>query len=112
MQSTNWQKDHIHVLRDKTARENDTIYIAKNISQFNEKRCGYGTFEYRKDRVLTKNGYSKSKWELPEFFKDTNISYHSERSWKDTYFQSAAKGQEFVIDVTPEIYAWIKEILA
>ena len=53
---------------------------------------------------------SKGKWDLPEFFKDVAISYHPQ-PWKDGYFQSADKGQEFVLDATPKIIDWAKHII-
>ncbi len=108
----NWQKDHVHVIRGQNASDKDTVYIARKQSQFNKDKKGYGVFTFDEKRVLTKKGLTKSKWDLPEFFKDTNISYHSEKSWKEDYFQSAAKGQEFVVDVTPEIHNWLMDILS
>ena len=59
---------------------------------------GCGTFKYSEKIVLTKEGQTRSRWLLPECFRNYKISYHSENSWKDDYFQSAAKGQEFVVD--------------
>ncbi len=108
----NWQQDHVHVVRGQNASDKDTVYIAREKSQFNENNKGYGVFEFHEKRVLTQEGLTKSKWDLPDFFKNTNISYHSKNSWKDGYFQSAAKGQEFVVDVTPEIYDWLIDILS
>ena len=37
--------------------------------------CGsrFGTFNYDDKYRLTKLGYSKTSWELPEFFKNANI---------------------------------------
>ncbi len=106
-----WQQDHVHVVRGQSASDKDTIYIAREFSQFDKNNKGYGVFHFDEKRVLTKDGYSKSRWNLPDFFKNTTISYHSENSWKGDYFQSAAKGQEFVVDVTPEILNWLIDIL-
>ena len=52
---------------------------------------------YKYYLVLTKEGYSRSKWELPNFFRNAIISWHNENNWRDDYFQSVARGQEFVI---------------
>ncbi len=108
----NWQQDHVHVVRGQNASDKDTIYIAREKSQFDNTKNGYGVFTFDNKRVLTKGGHTKSKWDLPDFFKATNISYHSQNSWKNGYFQSAAKGQEFVVDVTPDIYKWVIDILS
>lgn len=72
---------------------------------------GYGTFKVSKDLVLTKDGYSRSRWELPECLNRADMSYHDESNRKKDYFQSAMIGQEFVMDSTPEIEKWILSIV-
>lgn len=69
---------------------------------------GYGVLDYRIDRVLTKNGYTRGRWDLPDFFRDVKIS-HNPNPWKNGYFQSAGIGQEFIMDATPDIQEWIKK---
>jgi hypothetical protein len=54
---------------------------------------------------LTKKGLSRSKWDLPDYFRDAGISYHK-NSWKNGYFQSVGKGQEFVIKDNKKIEEW------
>jgi len=65
---------------------------------------------------LTKKGYSRSKWDLPDFFKNVSISYHSKNSWEKDYFQSAHIGQEFVVEDSKSEYNtkvenWAKRII-
>lgn len=108
---SNWMKYHPHVARGSNASKNDYIYIAKENLSLNPTLKGYGTFKYNDEVKLTKEGYSRSRWKLPDFFKETSISYHSDKSWREKYFQSAAKGQEFVIDCTEKINEWAKELI-
>ena len=61
------------------------------------------------DIVLTKEGYSRSRWDFPEAMRGIPIS-HNPYGWKSDYFQSAAIGQEFVMDGTPAVMDWIKKI--
>jgi hypothetical protein len=63
--------------------------------------------------VLTKKGMSSSRWILPDFLRNIKISYHSEKSWKDGYFQSAGRGQEFVFSTNEknEILNWISDLI-
>ena len=61
---------------------------------------------------LTKEGQTRSRWLLPEYFRNYKISYHSENSWKDDYFQSAAKGQEFVVDGDENLEKWLKSLFS
>lgn len=58
---------------------------------------GAACLSFHEDLILSKKGMTKSKWDLPNVFREVQISYHSENSFKEDYFQSAAKGQEFVI---------------
>ena len=54
---------------------------------------------------------SRSKWNLPDIFRGLSITYHTNNSWKDGYFQSAARGQEFVIEENIPITNWAQNII-
>lgn len=106
-----WLKEHPHIGDKKDRNEEiNEIFLPTDKLSFMPNVNGCGLLNYRKDRVLTKDGMSKGKWDLPEFFKDVKISYHP-HPWKDGYFKSADKGQEFVLDATPEIIDWAKHII-
>ncbi|WP_234124912.1 Nmad3 family putative nucleotide modification protein [Clostridium hydrogenum] len=107
----NWYDNHPHARRRDYARDNDYIYIAADKLSFDEKLNGYGIFKYDEALMLTKKGLSKSKWALPDIFKKVDITYHSKNSWKNGYFQSAAKGQEFIVDCNEEISKWVKILI-
>jgi len=87
------------------------IYQAKEKLSFDENIKGYGVFNYDDSLVLTKDNYSRSRWELPDFFKEVNISYHSKKSFKKEYFESAKIGQEFVIQCNEEIENWVRDLI-
>lgn len=106
-----WMHYHPHISRGKMARDSDHIYIAADTLSFDPSKKGYGTFNLNESTQLTVDGLSKSKWNLPQIFKDVKISYHSEKSWKDGYFQSAAKGQEFIIDSNDHVEAWLSKLI-
>lgn len=89
----------------------NAIYAAADTLSFLKGKPGFGCLTLQPNRVLTKPGHSRSRWNLPECFREVSISYHSAKSWKDGYFQSARIGQEFVFESTPAIEAWAKEIL-
>lgn len=36
---------------------------------------------------------------------------HSKESFKENYFQSATKGQEFVVDANEQVIEWVKNII-
>ena len=106
-----WLKEHPHI-GDKNVRDdkNNSIYLPTKELSFIPNIKGCGLLNFRKDSVLTKDGMSKSKWNLPDCFKKVEISYHP-NPWKGSYFKSADKGQEFVFDATPSIIEWVKQII-
>ncbi|MDD3422616.1 MAG: hypothetical protein PHY11_04885 [Bacilli bacterium] len=69
---------------------------------------GYGTFMYNDNLVLTKKGHCRSHWNLPKCLEGKEISYHDKSNYKDGYFQSAMRGQEFVVKCDKEVIDWIK----
>ena len=91
--------------------KNDCIYEAADCLSFNNSESGFGTFDYRDCLVLTKKGKSRSRWHLPNFFRDVDISYHTQNSFKDDYFDSAKIGQEFVLEANDKIADWVKKII-
>lgn len=50
-------------------------------------------------------------WNLPNIFKEVSITYHNENSWKDGYFKSACRGQEFVIEENKNIEEWAIDLI-
>lgn len=70
---------------------------------------GCGTFKYNRLLVLTKKGYSRSRWNLPESMRGVQIS-HNPNGWKENYFQSAARGQEFIISGVPAVMEWVRSL--
>lgn len=107
-----WLEYHPHINNmERRKSKNNTIYIARNNLTWNRTISGGGHFTFDESLVLTKEGYSRSKWDLPEIFKKGEISYHSNKSWKTGYFQSAGRGQEFVIQDNIDIENWAKGLI-
>jgi hypothetical protein len=106
-----WMAYHPHANENRRNNILNTIYIARPSLCWDKSLPGAGRFEFNKGLVLTKEGFSRSKWCLPDFFKEAEISYHNKDSWKKEYFQSAAKGQEFVIKDNKKIEMWAKELI-
>jgi len=106
-----WMNYHPHTkpLRRKT--KNNTIYVARDYLSWNSKIPGAGVFNFDEDLVLTKNGYPKSFWKLPKFFKNVEISYHSQENWRGDIFKSTSRGQEFVIQDDEKVEKWAKNLI-
>lgn len=72
---------------------------------------GFGVFNYQKKYILTKDGFSRRYWNVPDWFRNVNITYHSEKSFKETGFLSACRGQEFVISENENNALWLKDLI-
>lgn len=106
-----WTKYHPHMSERRRIRPNNCIYVAKESASWNKNIPGYGCFLYDEKLRLTKSGMSRSKWDLPDFFRGLDITYHSNDSWKENYFQSACRGQEFVIEENDTVAQWAMELV-
>ena len=105
-----WLTSHPHAC-DKRWQKNNAIYIANNSLTLNNRLPGAGCFNYTDVLKLTKEGYSRSVWALPDFFKKITISYNK-KAWKDDGFHSAAKGQEFVFESNEDVLVWLQQIFS
>ena len=94
---------------------NNTLYVASDDLVINGEKTGLrgaGTFRHSDDLVLTMPGQSRSRWQLPEFFKEVQISHHNADSFTpEGYFQSVRIGQEFVVSESDKVTAWAKDII-
>ena len=104
-------KCHPHAKYRELEKGKNCIYQAKDRLSFDEDLPGYGVFRYDKQLVLTKDNNSRSKWDLPDFFKYVEISYHSKKNFKEGYFDSAKIGQEFVIKCNEKVEEWAKQLI-
>ncbi|HOD53512.1 MAG TPA: hypothetical protein PKJ08_03185 [Candidatus Cloacimonadota bacterium] len=105
------KKDHLNKhphLWMNNYHNNNSIYLSTDKLCFNNRLPGAGVFPYDKSLVLTKDGMSRSKWDLPSIFKDRfcNKNYNK---FNDDYFQSVYRGQEFVIEADDQIIEWVKD---
>lgn len=105
-----WLRAHPHVSDDKKRGDKNAIFLPQENLSFMPNKKGCDVLDYRPNRVLTKDGMSRGCWDLPQCFKNVSITYHP-HPWKDGYFKSAGRGQEFVIEATPEIIEWVKQII-
>lgn len=101
-----WLKSHPHYFnREGEYAKNNAIFIGKD----------YGYFNFAPILQLTKPGYNKSYWQLPNEFKGVKMSYHKPEDQKENggylEFTSVAKGQEFVFEKAARLENWLEKIL-
>ena len=103
---------HPHAAKNRFDKKTkNCIYKTAERLSLNFEIKGSGTFRMKKDLILTKRGYTRSRWELPNIFRNVKISYHTEKSFKKDYFDSAKIGQEFVIEENKNIENWALNII-
>ena len=105
-----WLKSHPHANELRMSKSN-AIYIGADSLSIDSSLPGVGCLRYTEKQKLTKPGFSRSVWNLPDFFREIPITYHA-NAWKEDGFHSVAKGQEFVFTATDEVITWLKDILA
>lgn len=113
-----WMVYHPHVPPNRNIDENNVVFIATNKLSFNNQLPGASALHYlTKEIVLTKKDgdryLSKSKWNFSSytFGKKIEISYHQNDNWRKEYFQSAKRGQEFVLEETKDVEKWAQTII-
>lgn len=96
----------------------NTLYIASEKLTVDGKETGlpgWGTLKYSKELILTKDECPRSRWkfepEWEKFFESNSISYHSSKNIKGGYFQSAYRGQEFVISENEKVTDWAYNLI-
>ncbi len=107
-----WMGNHPHICERRRKEKNNSIYIARDNLTWNSKLRGAGTFLFNEKLVLTKEGFTKSRWNLGDIFKQVKISCHSDKNWKpEGYFQTNGIGQEFVVHADKQVEKWMKNII-
>lgn len=107
-----WLLTHPHASRIMNGSVKDTIFLPKDALSFAPELPGSSMLHYDPELVLTAPGMSRSRWNLPEFFKKENIKIgHSPKQPEDgSYFQSAAIGQEMIWEASESAMSWIENI--
>ena len=110
-----WLKYHPHAQVNNYQaawdKGQNAIYLPSERLSFAPRLPGAGTFKYDSRFVLTKSGYSRSRWEFPKNMEGVPIS-HNPNGWKSNFFQSAARGQEFVMEGLPCVMDWVNHLFS
>lgn len=113
-QIPDWLNYHPHAnlknYDESWKKKQNIIYLPLDRLTFATELPGSGTFTFRRELVLTKTGYSRSRWEFPTSMCGIPIT-HNPNGWKSDYFQSAARGQEFIMDASPAVMDWVRKII-
>lgn len=101
-----WLNAHPHADPRRMAKATNTIYVAAGRSDGAD-RLGAAVFRFDRALQLTKPGLSRSRWNLdPTLFRHLEISYHTDSAWRDGYFQSYPRAQEYVVHADAQAIEW------
>lgn len=108
----NWLRDHPHCSVHRIGEMNNAIYVSRATLDWETKMPGAGTFKFSPALLLSKPGMSRSCWALdPAIFCGVTISYHSQEAWRDGFFKSYPRAQEYVIAADERVKAWARQLV-
>ncbi|MDE6552887.1 MAG: hypothetical protein K2K98_08010 [Muribaculaceae bacterium] len=105
-----WLMEHPHVGRIKEGSRSDAIFLPTEHLDFLPVAPGASMLKFSPELILTASGMTRSKWKLPDFFKEIKIGHSPKQPENKEYFQSATIGQEMIWECTEEAIGWIKKI--
>lgn len=107
-----WLTRHPHAHPRRRAIRTNTVYVGREVLSIDSTRPGAGILPYDDRRVLTAPGLSRSRWRLDEaLFRGLSISYHDAGAWRQGYFQSYPRAQEYVIHANADVRRWAFEVI-
>lgn len=102
---------HPHSSSIHTCNPNNALYLPSEKLSFNPSLSGYGTLDYRKDRVLTMEGKGRATWNEYSFLEPEYIYGDRKNCAKDGGLYYAGIWQELVINESKDILDWVKQII-
>jgi hypothetical protein len=107
-----WMRDHPHAVPARRKKATNVVYTAASRLSHVPSRPGAGLFKFNERLVLTAPGMTRGRWRLPpSIFRNLSISYHDAGAWRNGYFQSYARAQEYVVHTTEAAKNWAIDLL-
>ncbi len=102
---------HPHSSSIHTCNPNNALYLPSEKLSFNQNLSGYGTLDYRKDRVLTMAGKGRATWNEYSFLAPEYIYGDRKNCSKYGGIYYAGIWQELVINESEGLFDWVKQIV-
>lgn len=101
---------HPHSSDDRIHKKTNILITPSERLSFNPALPGYGTLDFREDRVLTKEGFSRGIWEEHSFLLPYNLVIPRKNcSAKGIYYSGI--WQELLLKDNAELDRWVDTIL-
>lgn len=102
---------HPHASENRTNKSTNALYIPSERLSFNENLLGFGTLDFRNDRVLTKKDRTRGTWNEYDFYSPEHVYGNRKNSAKNGGLYYAGIWQELIIDESEELTEWAKKIV-
>src|SRR5262249_33090583 len=108
-----WLAGHPHSSGRRVKNNTNSIYLSAPHLSWDAGVPGAGVFRFCQQLLLSKPGMPRSCWALDRMvFGGVVISYHSPAAWRDDYFKSYPRAQEYVIAPDERVIHWAHEVVA
>ena len=97
---------HPHSSDAFTHSTNNVLYLPADKLSLNPEMKGYGALDFRKDRVLTKEGMNRGTWNEYEFLMPEHVYGNKKNSAKDSGLYYAGIWQELVVEESKGLIDW------
>ncbi len=102
---------HPHSSDVHTCNSNNTLYLPSERLSLNPDMRGYGTLDFRKDRVLTMEGMGRGTWNEYEFLKPEHLYGNKKNCAKGKGLYYAGIWQEQVVFESEGLIDWVKNVI-
>ncbi len=102
---------HPHASNGSDIDANNALYIPSKCLSINPAMKGYGTLDFRKDRVLTKVGKGRATWNEYDFLMPEHVYGNKKNSAKGEGLYYAGIWQELVVYESKGLIEWVKQII-
>ncbi len=102
---------HPHSTDAHTCNKNNVLYLPTDKLSLAPSMKGYGTLDFRKDRVLTKEGCTRATWDEYPFLMPEHIAANVKNSAKGAGLYYSGIWQEMVVLESPGLLEWVKKVL-
>lgn len=102
---------HPHSSKLHTDHKNNTLYLPSEHLSFNSDLKGYGTLDFRKDRVLTMEGENRGTWNEYPFLMPEHVYGRDKNSAKGRGLYYNGIWQELVVSESEGLVEWVSKIM-
>lgn len=102
---------HPHACGPMVKNRTNALYLPAEHLSWDSKMSGWGTLDFRKDRVLTMEGRNRGTWKPLPFLMPEHVYGNKKNSSRDDGLYYAGIWQELVIYESDGLLEWVKSII-